>query len=117
MSKIKPFFPLAHGVPRVDDRQVISGIIFVLKNGLPWRDAPCEYGPHKTLYNRFRRGTEMGVFDKIFSYLTKVYFVIHRVLGNVGPMKTPTDCCVNIYQRKPTYRFTRKRIWTRSRSS
>ena len=31
---------------------------------------PCEYGPHKTLYNRFRRWTEMGVFDKIFSYLT-----------------------------------------------
>ena len=31
---------------------------------------PCEYGPRKTLYNRFRRWTEMGVFDKIFSYLT-----------------------------------------------
>ena len=31
MSKIEPFFPLAHGVPRVDDRKVISGIIFVLK--------------------------------------------------------------------------------------
>ena len=40
MSKIEPFFPLAHGVPRVNDRKVISGIIFVLKNGLPWRDAP-----------------------------------------------------------------------------
>ena len=40
MSKIEPFFPLAHGVPRVDDRKVISGIIFVLKNGLRWRDAP-----------------------------------------------------------------------------
>ena len=33
MSKIEPFFPLAHGVPRVDNRKVISGIIFVLKNG------------------------------------------------------------------------------------
>ena len=44
MSKIEPFFPLAHGVPRVDDRKVISGIIFVLKNGLPWRDAPLSMG-------------------------------------------------------------------------
>ena len=70
MSKIEPFFPLAHGVPRVDDRKVISGIIFVLKNGLRWRDAPSDYGPHKTLYNRFRRWTEMGVFDRIFSHLT-----------------------------------------------
>ena len=69
MSKIEPFFPLSHGVPRVDDRRVVSGIVYVLKNGLQWKDAPKEYGPHKTLYNRFRRWTELGVFDKIFSHL------------------------------------------------
>ena len=69
MSKIEPFFPRSHGVPRADDRRVISGIVYVLKHGLQWRDAPPGYGPHKTLYNRFRRWTEMGVFDKIFSHL------------------------------------------------
>ena len=69
MSKIEPFFPRSHGVPRVDDRRVISGIVYVLKNGLQWKDAPNGYGPHKTLYNRFRRWTELGVFDKIFSHL------------------------------------------------
>ena len=69
MSKIAPFFPLSHGVPRVDDRRVVSGIVYVLKNGLQWKDAPKGYGPHKTLYNRFRRWTELGVFDNIFSHL------------------------------------------------
>lgn len=69
LARIEPFFPLAHGVPRVDDRKVISGIVFVIKNGLRWRDAPAEYGPHKTLYNRFKRWSEMGVFDNIFSHL------------------------------------------------
>ena len=69
MSKIEPFFPKSHGVVRVDDRRVISGIVYVLKNGLQWKDAPKGYGPHKTLYNRFRRWTELGVFDKIFSNL------------------------------------------------
>jgi len=69
MSKIQPFFPRSHGVPRVDDRRVISGIVYVLKHGLQWKDAPPGYGPHKTLYNRFRRWTEMGVFDRIFSHL------------------------------------------------
>ena len=69
MSKIEPFFPKSHGVARVDDRRVISGIVYVLKNGLQWKDAPKGYGPHKTLYNRFRRWTELGVFDKIFSNL------------------------------------------------
>lgn len=70
MSKIEPFFPKSHGIARVDDRRVISGIIYVLKNGLQWKDAPKEYGPHKTLYNRFRRWTELGVFDRIFSHLS-----------------------------------------------
>jgi transposase len=48
---------------------VISGIIFVIKRGLQWRDAPSEYGPHKTLYNRFVRWSRMGVFNQIFSEL------------------------------------------------
>jgi len=68
-NRIKRYFPLSHGVPRVDDRRVISGIVFVIKNGLRWRDAPREYGPHKTLYNRFVRWSRMGVFDRIFAAL------------------------------------------------
>lgn len=69
MRRIVPFFPLSHGVPRVDDRRVISGIIFVLKNGLRWRDAPAAYGPHKTIYNRFIRWSRLGVFNRIFAEL------------------------------------------------
>ena len=69
LEKIEPFFPLSHGVPRVDDRRVVSGIIFVIRNGLRWRDAPTDYGPHKTLYNRFIRWSRLGVFDRIFSAL------------------------------------------------
>ena len=64
--RMEPYFPLSHGVPRVDDRKVISGIIFVIRNGLRWRDAPADYGPHKTIYNRFVRWSRLGVFDKIF---------------------------------------------------
>ncbi len=69
LERIEPHFPLSHGVPRVDDHRVVSGIVFVIKNGLRWRDAPKEYGPHKTLYNRFIRWSRMGVFDRIFANL------------------------------------------------
>ena len=62
-------FPLSHGIPRVDDRRVISGIIYVIRRGLQWRDAPTAYGPHKTLYNRFVRWSGLGVFDRIFASL------------------------------------------------
>jgi transposase len=69
MARISPFFPLSHGVPRCDDRRVVSGIIYVIRNGLQWKDAPAGYGPHKTLYNRFIRWSVMGVFDRIFAGL------------------------------------------------
>lgn len=69
MRWIEPYFPLSHGVPRVDDRRIISGIIFVIRNGLRWRVAPSEYGPDKRIYNRFSRFIRMGVFNKIFASL------------------------------------------------
>jgi putative transposase len=69
MRRIAPYFPLSHGIARVDDRRVLSGIIFVIRNGLRWRDAPKDYGPHKTIYNRFIRWSRLGVFNKILAEL------------------------------------------------
>lgn len=68
MRRIEPYFPLSHGIPRIDDRRLISGIIFVIRNGLRWPDAPREYGPHKTIYNRFVRWSRLGC-SKIVSAL------------------------------------------------
>ena len=69
MRKIEPYIPSSHGIPKVDNRRIISGIIFVIRNGLRWRYAPAEYGPHKTAYNRFIRWSRMGVFNKILAGL------------------------------------------------
>ena len=60
-ARLQPLLPnKPRGVPRVDDRRVISGILHVLRNGLMWRDAPACYGPYKTLYNRFVRWSAAG---------------------------------------------------------
>lgn len=64
--RIEPYFPLSHGVPRLDDRRIISGIIFVISSGLRWRDAPADYGPPNAIYNLFVRWSRLEVF-KIFS--------------------------------------------------
>jgi transposase len=69
LERIKPYFPLSHGRPGVDDRRVISGIVHVMRNGLRWRDAPEVYGPHKTLYNRSMRWLRIGVVCRIFESL------------------------------------------------
>ena len=36
VERLRPFFPKSHGKPRVDDRRVLSGIIFINRNGLRW---------------------------------------------------------------------------------
>lgn len=69
MRRLAPLFPRSRGLPRVDDRRVISGIIYVIRHGLQWKDAPRGYGPHKTLYNRFIRWSRLGVFARIFASL------------------------------------------------
>lgn len=53
MARLEPYFPKSHGKPRVDDRRVLSGIIFVNRNGLRWRDAPAAMG-------RIKRSTIAG---------------------------------------------------------
>jgi transposase len=69
-AKLKPHLPTdTRGKLRVDDRRVISGIIHVIKSGGRWVDAPAAYGPRKTLYNRFQRWADKGIWSGIFNAL------------------------------------------------
>jgi transposase len=88
MRRIEPYFPLSHGIARVDDRRVISGIIFVIRNGLRWRDAPKDYGPHKTIYNRFIRWSRLGVFNRIFAALAAQGPKAQRLMIDATHLKT-----------------------------
>ncbi len=71
MLRIEPFFPLSHGIARIDDRLLISGIIFFIRSGLRCRDAPADFGFGKTIYNRFVGCSRLGVFNKIFAELAR----------------------------------------------
>ncbi|MBS0961256.1 transposase [Acetobacter thailandicus] len=65
------FFLWRTAWPRVGDRRVLSGIVYVIRNGLQWKDALKAYGSHKTLYDRFIRWSRLGVFDRIFKTLAE----------------------------------------------
>ena len=71
MTRLKPYFPKSHGKPRVDDKRVLSDIIFINRNGLRWRDAPEAYGPHKTLYSRWKRWSGKGIFAQMLLELAE----------------------------------------------
>ena len=69
VARLKPFFPKSHGKPRVDDRGVLSGIIFINRKGVRWRDTPAFYGPHKALYNPWKRCSDKGIFARMMTGL------------------------------------------------
>lgn len=58
MERLRPFFPKSYGRPRIDDKRVLSGIIFVNRKGLRWCDTPKDYGPARMMYNRWKRWGE-----------------------------------------------------------
>ena len=71
-TRIAPHLPTdTRGKPRVDDPQMISGIVHVLKSGARWVDAPIVYGPRKTLYNRYVRWAAKGVWVNLFQSLAR----------------------------------------------
>ena len=102
IARLKPFFPKSHGRPRVDDRRVLSGIIFINRNGLRWRDAPAAYGPHKTLYNRWKRWSK-GIFAQMMVGLAAAhgeektvmidatYLKAHRTASSLAVKKGDVD--------------------------
>jgi transposase len=103
IARLRPHFPKSHGVPHVDDRRVLSGIIFINHNGLRWCDAPKEYGPYKTLYNRWKRWSDMGVFARIMEGLAAevpdnktisidaTYLKAHRTASSLSVKKGVAD--------------------------
>src|SRR6187397_2941135 len=69
-KRIEPLMPRGRrGAHRVDDRRVISGIMHMLRSGARWKDCPPEYGPYTTVYNRFARWAQRGVWEHLFREL------------------------------------------------
>lgn len=68
---IEPMFPRRGGAgrPSKDHRLVLNGILWILGTGVPWRDLPECFGPWKTIYERFRRWTQTGVWDEVHAKL------------------------------------------------
>ena len=66
-ARIAPFTPSnRRGVKPKNNRHILSGIMHVLKSGCRWVDCPPEYGPAKTVYNRFNRWSAQGIWQSIF---------------------------------------------------
>jgi transposase len=65
---IEPLLPnKPRGVPRVDDRRVLNGILWRFRSGAPWAEIPERYGASTTCYSRFVRWRKAGVWDRLLA--------------------------------------------------
>lgn len=91
---IAPLLPnKPRGVPRVDDRRVINGILWRFRTGSPWADIPERYGPSTTCYNRFVRWRKAGVWDRILADISKAFD---------GDIIMIDSSCVRVHQHGAT---------------
>lgn len=59
------------GRPWRDAREVLNGILWVLRTGAPWKDLPERYPPYQTCHRRFQRWVRMGVMEAILRALAE----------------------------------------------
>jgi len=73
-ERVKDLLPPEHtgkpGRPSGENRTALNGILWIARSGAPWRDLPERYGSWSTLYDKFARWSNLGIFEKIFDILS-----------------------------------------------
>ena len=65
-----PRRPDGKGRPWKDARDIMDGILWILRTGAPWHDMPKErYPPYQTCHRRFQQWVRTGIFEKILQAL------------------------------------------------
>ena len=66
-ERLEPFLPVSNDRCGRwhDHRQVIDGVSFRERTGVPWRDLPERFGPWKTVYERHPRGSADRTWDEL----------------------------------------------------
>ena len=59
------------GRPWRDNREVLDGILWVLRTGAPWRDMPKEYPSYQTCHRRFQQWSNDGTLKKVLTTITE----------------------------------------------
>jgi transposase len=88
VERLSPCFAKSLGKPRVDDRRLLTGIIYIQRYGLMGKHAPRDYRPPKTLYNSRKRCSRMGVFATIMTELAAQAQDTEMVMLDATHLKT-----------------------------
>ena len=73
-ASIAPHLPPERGRkarPATDNRRMVNAVLWVLRTGAPWRDLPEHYPPWKSVYTRFSRWSQQGIWTGVLRQLTR----------------------------------------------
>jgi transposase len=73
-ARLRPLLPPRRprvGRPRHDDRPVLGGILWVVRNGASWRDLPLRFGKWERAYKRYRLWSDTGLWERILDALRR----------------------------------------------
>lgn len=69
--QLHPLLPRGKGRPGKNDRQFLEAVCWIVRTGAPWRDMPSEFGPWKTVYNRYNNWVKQGHLEEILDFFKK----------------------------------------------
>ena len=72
-ERVAPHLPGKPGDPGrsgADNRLFVEAVLWMARVGAPWRDLPEHFGPWNSVFRRFRRWAQKGVFDRLFAVLS-----------------------------------------------
>jgi transposase len=75
-SLIEPFFDKAEtvqtrGRPRREDREVMNGVLWILRSGARWCDLPGRFPPYQTCHRRFQQWSKDGTLKRVLEALAE----------------------------------------------
>ena len=106
-KRIKPMIPVGKpgGRPPLDRRNIVDGLLWILRTGAPWRDLPEEFGKWQTAWRLFDQWNGDGTLDKVLQNLqgeisinTELWCIDGTVIraqrcsaggGKMGTLKSP----------------------------
>ena len=74
-----PLLPVQRGNVKIDNRQLLNALLYVVENGCKWRRLPKEFGNWHTIYMRLRRWAEQGVLERVFEALQRQRLIVIRI--------------------------------------